>query len=1334
MSPGSSDPLAAPDLGRAPDRTAELIRTSTLQALRRALRSHANHAVVLGLRAVSRALAKEGFAAALREIDRAWRTMSHDADVLAAVYARLLAHDDRQPHATLRMLQRVLPADADTTALSVRARVHLGQLETAREELAIGLARFCVKPAGLLAQMATQLLRQPGAAWPGWIARGPNLSFVGALFDDAAGHSLDIELASGATFTQLLPPSDGQGFAFTLSPALGAVVQVAHRALALFGSAQPMPDFRLDGRARGNAAEITGWARLGWRPDKPLHLRVTDEFGSRAEVKTARMCQGGYRWPFSIHPRRLGLRGERLTIAARLPDGHWQVLPDAPLLLVTGTRQGKPRAKSQPTWQPMQPAKSEAVIGPARALCTDVIIPVYQGITETLDCIESALATLDAATRIVVVDDASTDVELRAALEGLAQQGRITLLCNEINVGFAASVNRALALNPTHDAILLNSDTQVFGDWLPRLRDAAYSAAKVGTATPFSNNGSIASYPRHDGPRMDAAAACALHAIASAIHAGTAVDIPVGVGFCLYLRRDCLDEVGNLDASVFGKGYGEESDFCMRARRHGWSHRLAADVFVYHAGASSFGARRDALLDRSQRLLNLRHPGYDRFIAQFLSEDPLKVLRRRLDEKRLTGFAGRWVLLLAPANSGGIERYVRERCVAIRAAGDLPLVLRPASAGDREHCELSSEVLDLPNLRYRIPHDLEALMGVLGTLNLKQVELQHFLHLDSRLIDAVRQLRVPYDVFVHDYGWVCPRITLIDESGRYCGEPDVSVCQRCVRRNGSNLNEAISVPALRTRSAAWLRGARQVTTPSADAAARLGRYFSDLKINVLANSTPSMPLRVSSPAARGTSAVTRVALLGAIGVHKGYQVLLECARDARARNLPIEFVVIGYTENDAPLLETTKVFITGGYDEAEAMHLLRRERPDLVFLPSVWPETWCYTLDYAISSGLPMIAFDLGAMAERLRASAHGVLLPLQLEPQHINDRLLEISRTTQHEMETKMSELAPKTVESSDAPSASVQLLPLPIGVYLFSVKSQPSSNTANTLPAIRVGLAPGVAAGQVEFMEGPTTTGAWLRFSSDSLVAKVNHAGATLMVTSLRAPQGAGLSIKVERLDVAEAPRVAPAPATPVALRFAPNTAPTADPVLPLEVRVHVRSHGDLVYSGIDWAGRVTGMWIESFSIRPLTFLEIGDIECKALTGSGFETPWRSDGELCGTQGMGVPLVGFAIRLKAAEHRTQYRCEYYGYFSSGAIIGPLRNGAPCRSSVANDTLEGLHVQIDQTAVEPLIGAAPVARKSAGPQFGRYRDQVDPAAAPAPIPVSKPARKAGAGAATRRG
>ena len=158
-------------------------------------------------------------------------------------------------------------------------------------------------------------------------------------------------------------------------------------------------------------------------------------------------------------------------------------------------------------------------------------------------------------------------------------------------------------------------------------------------------------------------------------------------------------------------------------------------------------------------------------------------------------------------------------------------------------------------------------------------------------------------------------------------------------------------------------------------------------------------------------------------------------------------MVIGHTEDDARLLKTGKVFVTGRYSEGEAPHLLRRERPDLVFLASVWPETWSYVLDEALEAGLPVVAFDLGAIAERLRAAKLGILLPLSLAPEQINDRFLQsvqsplLSAREGAIMSTRGEKAMKKTSEvqsaQQDGFSASVQILPLPPGVYLFSVKS---------------------------------------------------------------------------------------------------------------------------------------------------------------------------------------------------------------------------------------------------------------------------------------------------------
>jgi glycosyltransferase involved in cell wall biosynthesis len=204
---------------------------------------------------------------------------------------------------------------------------------------------------------------------------------------------------------------------------------------------------------------------------------------------------------------------------------------------------------------------------------------------------------------------------------------------------------------------------------------------------------------------------------------------------------------------------------------------------------------------------------------------------------------------------------------------------------------------------------------------------------------------------------------------------------------GSELEEAIGPAALRTRSAADLTGARAAIVPSRDTALRLRRHFPGIRWAVEPHEADAdlPPLQEIPPGPR------RVAVVGAIGISKGYEVLLACARDAAARDLGLSFTVIGHTEDDARLLATGRAFVTGPYPEDAAVAQIRLQSAHLAWLPSIWPETWCYALGEALRAGLAVVAFDLGAQAERLRATGRGRLLPLGLPAKAINNALLAL-------------------------------------------------------------------------------------------------------------------------------------------------------------------------------------------------------------------------------------------------------------------------------------------------------------------------------------------------------
>jgi len=238
---------------------------------------------------------------------------------------------------------------------------------------------------------------------------------------------------------------------------------------------------------------------------------------------------------------------------------------------------------------------------------------------------------------VTVINDGSPEPALNTYCQDLATTADITLVTNEQNLGFVRSANIGFAIEPASDILLLNSDTVVSGNWLERLQTAAYRQPTIGTVTPFSNNGTICSYPVF--PASNALPTDwtteELDSAFNVANGGRYCEIPTAVGFCMYIKRSCLNDTGPFDEVHFGLGYGEECDFSLRASALGWIHVIAADVFVYHEGGASFASESTDRKRRADRIMSELHPNYHELVSAFLQSDPLYVFRRNVDAYRL---------------------------------------------------------------------------------------------------------------------------------------------------------------------------------------------------------------------------------------------------------------------------------------------------------------------------------------------------------------------------------------------------------------------------------------------------------------------------------------------------------------------------------------------------------------------------------------------------------------------------------------------------------------------------------------------------------------------------
>jgi GT2 family glycosyltransferase len=667
----------------------------------------------------------------------------------------------------------------------------------------------------------------------------------------------------------------------------------------------------------------------------------------------------------------------------------------------------------------------------------DIVVPIFRGEAETLRCLHSILRSdRSGPFELVVVNDCSPEARLVATVRALAKRFNFTLIENAQNRGFVHSVNLGMQRHPERDVVILNSDTEVFGDWLGRLHAAAHRRSDIGTVTPLSNNATICSYPAfnrdNDAPlELDSEA---LDALAATVNERTVVDLPTGVGFCMFVRRACLAQTGPFDEPAFGLGYGEENDFCLRAAQLGWSHVAAADVFVHHRGSVSFRAERSERVEHAARVLAQRHPHYDALVREFLAKDPLRPARRRLDVARLSSLKReRNVLLLSHSRGGGTEKHVREEVSRLRSSGWGVFRLRPAPADDQVRFAMPErdELLNLESFSLEHP---EALIEVLRELAMTELDVHHLADLDERApewmskLAARTKLRTVVDV--HDYAAVCPRINLVDGEGMYCGEPDVAACNACLKKHGSDTG-ATDIERWRRRYASLFEVASEVHVPDADVQRRLTRYFPEIHFLVKPHEDVALfrdrlrkqqrnqqrehqqvqrgeeqrpqhqlrlhqrehqPLGQSAASAPNAGKRLRIVAIGGISRMKGYDVLASCAEDTVRRGLPLDFVLLGHSVDDARL-GRLGVTVTGRYADDQAEALLAARAPHVCFLPALWPETYSYTLSLALRAGLPVFAFDLGAIPNRLaelNAHQHVMGLAMAREPALINDRFVQ--------------------------------------------------------------------------------------------------------------------------------------------------------------------------------------------------------------------------------------------------------------------------------------------------------------------------------------------------------
>ena len=606
-------------------------------------------------------------------------------------------------------------------------------------------------------------------------------------------------------------------------------------------------------------------------------------------------------------------------------------------------------------------------------LTVDIVIPVYKGLAQTERCIESVLNDPDRLPgRIIAIDDRSPEPALSVWLDKLAAEQRIVLIRNEHNLGFVASVNLGMRAAGANDVVLLNSDTEVPSGWLPRLAAQAYRTQRIASVSPFSNNATICSYPRIAGGALPFGQSLRdLDEICRATNAGRAVDVPTTVGFCMYIRRAALDAVGAFDEAAFGRGYGEENDFCLRATAQGWRHMLACDVFVYHEGSVSFADEANERIDAAMKVLTARYPNYLLDVARHVRLDDAGPYRIAITAALFAKSGLPTILMVCHDLGGGVRHHVD--LLSGRLAGRANCLLLMATARGSELSVPTvpgHPVLHLPAER------LDDMVKLLKSAKTSRLHIHHVAGMDLDVRDLIQRLGVAFDLTVHDYFGICPQVNLLPFlDGLYCGEPGPAACNACIADRPSH--GARDILSWRLDHAWLFQEADRTICPSEDVRDRLVRFgLGDRAIVAPHDPVPggAWPLR----AVRPKTGKLRIALIGVLAPHKGAAIVEAVL--AEADPAAFEFRLIGDVEGSFPEEARRRLRMTGRYRDADLPGLLRKVAPHVLWFPASWPETYSYTLSAGIASGLPIVASRIGALPERLEGRPLSWLVDPGLE------------------------------------------------------------------------------------------------------------------------------------------------------------------------------------------------------------------------------------------------------------------------------------------------------------------------------------------------------------------
>lgn len=617
----------------------------------------------------------------------------------------------------------------------------------------------------------------------------------------------------------------------------------------------------------------------------------------------------------------------------------------------------------------------------------DVIIPIYNAIDCVKECVNSVIKNTDLKENgLILIDDKSPDESVREYLKVLESDLKninVTILYNETNLGFVGTVNKGMKYSK-NDVLLLNSDTEVGPKWLELMKECAYSQENVGSVTALSNNATLVSVPIGlQANELPSNMSFEEYAILVQMNSLKKYpELPTAHGFCMYIRRDVLDNVGYFDAKTFGKGYGEENDFSYRCMEYGYKHLLCDEVIVYHKESQSFSESKTDLINNNLKILAKRYPAYVSKTDMWLKRFPLKNICQNINysinqynRKNILFVVHDWSNI--KDNIGGTTLHCYDLIEGLREHFNIH-VLAPEGGLYKiySYFKTGEEELKFDGIMNNVgianlySKEYESMVEkIVDGLDIDVVHVHHMIGHYFDILDVAKSRNIKTIYTVHDFYCLCPSINMLYNMEQYCLCIDKKDCTQCLKNKLGISNNIINLWKVRWEN--YLEQFDEVLTPSKSTKEILQKEYTKLHCKDIEHGI-NIHQNKSNLTYNGKM---NVAFVGVMAKHKGAEIVQDLIKIVKDSD--VSFHLFGDSEYQGLKKSTNNYIYHGKYKREELPQLLADNNINLVCNLSIWPETYSYTLTETISCGVPVLSYNVGAVAERIEKYGFGWTVPL---------------------------------------------------------------------------------------------------------------------------------------------------------------------------------------------------------------------------------------------------------------------------------------------------------------------------------------------------------------------